>query len=74
MPDFIANAGGVICASVEYHGGSESQAFATIEEKIKRNTTDVLGRAKVSGSIPREEADALAEERVRAAQSLRRFG
>ena len=23
VPDFIANAGGVICASVEYHGGTQ---------------------------------------------------
>ncbi|MGZ8483511.1 MAG: Glu/Leu/Phe/Val family dehydrogenase, partial [Candidatus Binatia bacterium] len=27
LPDFIANAGGVICASVEYHGGTQSQAL-----------------------------------------------
>jgi glutamate dehydrogenase (NAD(P)+) len=33
IPDFIANAGGVICASVEFHGGSESQVMETIEEK-----------------------------------------
>ena len=33
MPDFIANAGGVICTWVEYHGGTQSQAFTVIEEK-----------------------------------------
>ncbi len=27
LPDFIANAGGVICAAVEYQGGTETQAF-----------------------------------------------
>ena len=27
LPDFIANAGGVICASVEYHGGTQAQAL-----------------------------------------------
>jgi glutamate dehydrogenase (NAD(P)+) len=26
LPDFIVNAGGVICAAVEYHGGSQAQA------------------------------------------------
>ena len=31
VPDFIANAGGLICASVEYHGGKRAQAVAAIE-------------------------------------------
>ena len=38
FPAFIANAGGVICAAVEYHGGNQAQALATIEEKIRLNT------------------------------------
>ncbi|HXZ86307.1 MAG TPA: Glu/Leu/Phe/Val dehydrogenase, partial [Myxococcota bacterium] len=38
VPDFIANAGGVICAAVEYHGGTQAQALATIDEKIRANT------------------------------------
>ena len=37
VPDFIANAGGVICA-IEYHGGTQAQAFATIEERIGADT------------------------------------
>ena len=74
IPDFIANAGGVICASVEFHGGSETQAFAVIEEKIRRNTSEVLERAKSSGSVPRAAAEAMALARVAAAQRLRRFG
>ena len=73
VPDFIANAGGVICASVEYHGGSEQQAFAAIEEKIRRNTFEVLARARSEQSTPRLASTALALERVRVAQSLRRF-
>ena len=51
IPDFIANAGGVICASVEYHGGTEAQAFATIEACIRRNVDAVLARA-LSDNIP----------------------
>jgi glutamate dehydrogenase/leucine dehydrogenase len=74
VPDFIANAGGVICASVEYHGGSEPQALAAIEDKIRRNTAEVLTRARSGPSTPRAAATAMAVERVRAAQSLRRFG
>jgi glutamate dehydrogenase (NAD(P)+) len=74
VPDFIANAGGVICASVEYHGGAQPQAFAAIEEKIRFNTEAVLKQARKSGVLPRAAAKALAEERVRAAMALRRWG
>ena len=73
VPDVIANAGGVICASVEYHGGSESQAFAAIEEKIRRNTARVLEDAKAENQLPRAAAMALAERRVRRAMALRRW-
>lgn len=72
VPDFIANAGGVICASVEWHGGSRAQAFEAIEDKIRRNTAIVLEGSSVSGKSPRAEALALAERRVRRAMSLRR--
>lgn len=74
VPDFIANAGGVICAAIEFLGGSEPQAFATIEDRIHRNTSLVLDRARSEGITPRAAADAMALERVRAAQALRRFG
>jgi glutamate dehydrogenase (NAD(P)+) len=73
LPDFIANAGGVICAAVEYHGGSESQALATIVEKIAANTRAVLDEARRGGTRPRAAAVALAERRVRAAMATRRW-
>ena len=72
VPDFIANAGGVICASVEYHGGTQTQAFAAIEEKIRVNTTTVLADAADKGEPPRVAAQSMAERRVRRAMSLRR--
>jgi glutamate dehydrogenase (NAD(P)+) len=74
VPDYIANAGGVICAAVEYHGGTESQAFQAIAEKIRRNTGAVLSEAQEAGVTPRQAADAIAERRVRAAMSYRRWG
>ena len=73
IPDFIANAGGVICASVEYHGGTQSQAFAVIDEKIRANTKAVLDRVKASAELPRAAANALALARVTDAARLRRF-
>ncbi|HXG52701.1 MAG TPA: Glu/Leu/Phe/Val dehydrogenase [candidate division Zixibacteria bacterium] len=72
IPDFIANAGGVICAAVEYHGGTQSQAFQTIDEKIRANTAEVLARARKEGRLPREAAVELAETRVRRAAGYRR--
>ena len=72
VPDFIANAGGVICAAVEYHGGTQQQAFAVIEERIRDNTRVVLEAARRSGELPRAAAVALARARVVEAMSYRR--
>lgn len=73
LPDFIANAGGVICAATEYHGGTEAAAFAAIDEKIRKNTQDVLDAAKRSNELPRAAAVALAKRRVESAMQLRRW-
>lgn len=74
LPDFIANAGGVICASVEYHGGTQAQATETIVAKIRANTHEVLTRAARSGRTPREAAMEFASERVKRAMSFHRTG
>ena len=71
IPDFIANAGGVTCASVEYHGGNEAQAFQEISQKIRRNTQEVLTRSRKEGIEPRKAAVDLARERVRHAMTFR---
>ena len=72
VPDFIANAGGVICASVEYHGGSEAEALHQIADKISRNTREVLETMRAEGIEPRAVAVALAMERVEEAMERRR--
>lgn len=72
VPDFIANAGGVICAAVEYAGGTQAQAFAAIEEKIGRNARAVLERSAAEGITPRTAAERLASERVEEAMGYRR--
>jgi glutamate dehydrogenase (NAD(P)+) len=73
VPDFIANAGGVICAAMEYRGASERAAFEAIEEKLRRNTEEVLQRAAREQILPRVAAVDLAVSRVRAAMAARRF-
>lgn len=72
VPDFIANAGGVICAAVEYAGGREAQVFATIEEKIRANTAAVLDAARATSVPLRDAAVALARRRVHEANAYRR--
>lgn len=72
VPDFVANAGGVICGSVEYRGGTKSAAFTEIEEKIKENTTDVLKLSIDKKLDPRAAALSLAKDRVVEAMSYRR--
>ncbi len=72
LPDFMANAGGVICAAVEYRNGSESQARATIVEKIAANTREVLSRAAAEQRLPDEVARDIARARVLQAMTYRR--
>ncbi len=72
VPDFIANAGGVICAAVEYGGGTEGQAMVTIEDSIRDNTSEVLERARSDHVMPRVAAVAMAKARVVEAMSYRR--
>ena len=74
VPDFIANAGGVICAAVEYHGGTQAQAFDAIAEKVAANTREVLERSRRDQATPRAAAEAMARERVREAMGFRRAG
>jgi glutamate dehydrogenase (NAD(P)+) len=73
IPDFVANAGGVICAAVEYHGGTASQALATIAEKIRANTTEILARVELDHVLPRAAAITLALSRVQKAMCYRRL-
>lgn len=71
LPDFIANAGGVICAAMELNNFTETQAMQVIEEKIRSNVREVLRAARTRGKLPRDAALELAESRVRTAMSFR---
>jgi len=73
VPDFIANAGGVICAAVEYGGGTEGQVFPIIDEKIRGNTAEMLERMVRGDVLPRDAAVTMARERVEAAMQYQRF-
>jgi glutamate dehydrogenase/leucine dehydrogenase len=72
VPDFIANAGGVICASVEFRGSTEAQAVSTIREKLRQSTGAVLERSRQSGRSPRAAAEEIAWARVKEAEGYLR--
>jgi glutamate dehydrogenase (NAD(P)+)/glutamate dehydrogenase (NADP+) len=72
LPDYVANAGGVICAAVEYHGGTEPGAFERITATIHANTLELLEGCAASGEPPRAVADRIARERVAEAAGYRR--
>jgi len=61
----------VICAAVEYRGGTQTQAFAVIEEQIRANTRVVLTRSREERALPRAAAEALARARVTEAATYR---
>jgi len=74
IPDFIANAGGVIMAAMEYAKKTEKEAFEAISTKIKTNTRLILKRCKECREeyvLPREIAEEIAKERVMKAMKYR---
>jgi glutamate dehydrogenase/leucine dehydrogenase len=73
IPDFIANAGGVICASIEYRGGTRQAAFDYIDERVRANTQAVPEESQRRKTVPRAAAVALARTRIPAATSTRRW-
>jgi glutamate dehydrogenase (NAD(P)+) len=73
VPDFIANAGGVIAAAVEFDGGVKTTALAAIEEKVGGNTRLTLQRAREMKISPLQAATTLAKDRLQKIMQLRRW-
>jgi len=71
VPDFVANAGGVISSYIEYIGGDKEQMFKMVEEKIVKNTRAVLNKSRESKIAPRDAALVMAKQRIRAAMKER---
>ena len=64
IPDFIANAGGVIMAAMEYAGKSEDYTFMEISERLKSNTAIIVERAREKNIRPGIAAEEIARERI----------
>lgn len=68
VPDYVANAGGVINISEEPGGYDAERAFAHVAQ-IADTTRRVLDRAERDAITPAAAADRLAEERIAAARA-----
>lgn len=71
VPDFVANAGGVISSYVESIGGTPERMFETVEYKIRKNTDAVLKLSAAESISPRSAAMRIARERVVSAMKFR---
>ena len=64
VPDFVANAGGVISSYAEYKGYSHEKMFKLVEKKIKNATTAVLKQSLKENRNPRKVAMEIAVRKV----------
>ena len=72
IPDFIANAGGVIGSFVEYQGRTEKEAFELIKYKIVKAVRNILTEAVVRQENPRTLATEMSKQVVYRAMLLRK--
>ncbi|MCW2130863.1 Glu/Leu/Phe/Val family dehydrogenase [Arthrobacter sp. VKM Ac-2550] len=77
VPDFVANAGGVVSAAFAMDARHSAfrpetgQIFETVSSKLRANTVQVLEETERRGGTSHEAARGLAQERVKRAMQLR---
>lgn len=71
VPDFVANAGGVVSSYVEYIGGTAEQMFKEVETRVRKNTKLVLEKAKQDKMDSRKAALEISKQRVKEAMDKR---
>ncbi|MEM3454984.1 MAG: Glu/Leu/Phe/Val dehydrogenase [Candidatus Micrarchaeia archaeon] len=64
IPDFVANAGGVISSYAEYKGKTPDEMFKLVEKKITSNVKKVLVLSRKEGIKPRDAAMKIALQRI----------
>jgi glutamate dehydrogenase (NAD(P)+) len=72
IPDFVANAGGVISSYAEYRGYGHEKMLQLVEEKIVRSTSLVLKRLGNNKKSPRTIGMEIAKEIVEQAMKKRK--
>ncbi|MBI3088821.1 MAG: Glu/Leu/Phe/Val dehydrogenase [Candidatus Colwellbacteria bacterium] len=64
VPDFVANAGGVISSYAEYRGYNPKKMFDLVERKVRKSTTLVIKESLKKKRNPRGVALKIAEKRI----------
>ncbi len=64
VPDFVANAGGVISSYAEYRGYNPKKMFDTVKDKIIKTTAAVVKKSLRDKKNPRKVALELAKRRI----------
>lgn len=64
IPDFLANAGGVISSYAEYKGYDVKKMFKLVEQKITENADEMLAVVSKGNGTPRDAALKIAKARV----------
>jgi glutamate dehydrogenase/leucine dehydrogenase len=65
LPDFVANAGGVISSYAEYTGQTPEKMFKIVKEKISRTVKSVINEGLKTGKSPREIALKMARKQLK---------
>jgi glutamate dehydrogenase (NAD(P)+) len=63
VPDFVANGGGVLAALADMQGLNAEQAFRSVSDRIRANTSLVLSRSREQQCTPCEAAVQICQER-----------
>lgn len=71
VPDFVANAGGVIAAYIESINGTPTQAFDRTKEIVRNNTMEMFRKSMETNVPPADAALAVARGRVVAAMQAK---
>lgn len=73
VPDFVANAGGVISSYAEYRGYNPKRMFELVERKVKNSTKTILKKSLKEHKAPRSVAMAIAKKRVEEKMKKKNF-
>jgi glutamate dehydrogenase (NAD(P)+) len=77
VPDFVANAGGIVAAGVAMEARyspfrpDPDSILALVAKRIRANTADVLDEVDAGAQLPHDAARSIAQSRVRAAMMAR---
>lgn len=73
VPDFILSAGGVMNNSYQFTGYNKEKAYGEIGKRIPANVEKIIADSRTTGVTPLQAALKLAEDRINAVGSLKKY-